>query len=958
MGIDPEKNLFLVLLCLLPFVGTLLLSIMGRAGRDAQALIALVPAVAGLALLGWFAPLVLGGGVAQWHMAWVPHLGLDFSLHLDALGFLFAGLILGIGLLIILYARFYLAADEAMGRFLAMLLLFQGAMLGIALSGNILLLLIFWELTSLSSFLLIGFRSDKAAGRQGARMALAVTGGGGLALIGGLVLLGTIAGSFELADILASGDIIRASALYPVALILILLGCFTKSAQFPFHFWLPHAMAAPTPVSAYLHSATMVKAGIFLLARFWPVLSGTDLWFYLVTTTGLITMILGAAVALFRHDLKAILAYSTISHLGLLTMLFGFGTPVAAMVGVFHLLNHALFKAALFMNAGIVDHETGTRDIRLLGGLATLMPITATLGIVASASMAGLPPLAGFLSKEMMLEEAGHTLWAGQAWIVPLAAVIGAALSVAYSLRYIVHLYLGCRPASYPVEPHDPPFGLWAPSALLVALTILVGLFPQTLTVGLVTPAAAIVTGGTAPPFKPALWHGVTPALVMSIVAVAVGALMLWLHGPLLRIWDALRLPDAKRMFDRALEWLVDRARDMTMAIHNGSLQRQLSLLFLVAILVGALGVWTGGYSPGTRPTIPAHPVAILAWGLLVAAVIAVVKAQRQRYLTLVYISVVGLVISLAFIYLSAPDLALTQISVEVVTILLLLLALNLMPKQPVRLSSNGLRLRDGLIGLAGGTVAGLAAWAVMTREPNDPISAYHWENSYSGGGGTNVVNVTLVDFRAFDTFGEITVLGIAALTIFALLQPVARGPSGQRLREWVADLPRSPERHPMMFAVAARLLLPLATMIGLFIFLRGHNLPGGGFIAGLVVSIAMLMQYMASGFEWADQRRRIDEHMLIGFGVTIAALTGLGSLFFGAPLFTSAFGYVTLPLVGTFELTTAMLFDVGVAMTVIGAVMLALAELSHIAQRAEKAFVEDDGPMDIDPAKLRGRRT
>lgn len=950
--------MFLVLLCLLPFVGTLLLSIMGRAGRDAQALIALVPAVAGLALLGWFAPLVLGGGVAQWHMAWVPHLGLDFSLHLDALGFLFAGLILGIGLLIILYARFYLAADEAMGRFLAMLLLFQGAMLGIALSGNILLLLIFWELTSLSSFLLIGFRSDKAAGRQGARMALAVTGGGGLALIGGLVLLGTIAGSFELADILASGDIIRASTLYPVALILILLGCFTKSAQFPFHFWLPHAMAAPTPVSAYLHSATMVKAGIFLLARFWPVLSGTDLWFYLVTTTGLITMILGAAVALFRHDLKAILAYSTISHLGLLTMLFGFGTPVAAMVGVFHLLNHALFKAALFMNAGIVDHETGTRDIRLLGGLATLMPITATLGIVASASMAGLPPLAGFLSKEMMLEEAGHTLWAGQAWIVPLAAVIGAALSVAYSLRYIVHLYLGCRPASYPVEPHDPPFGLWAPSALLVALTILVGLFPQTLTVGLVTPAAAIVTGGTAPPFKPALWHGVTPALVMSIVAVAVGALMLWLHGPLLRIWDALRLPDAKRMFDRALEWLVDRARDMTMAIHNGSLQRQLSLLFLVAILVGALGVWTGGYSPGTRPTIPAHPVAILAWGLLVAAVIAVVKAQRQRYLTLVYISVVGLVISLAFIYLSAPDLALTQISVEVVTILLLLLALNLMPKQPVRLSSNGLRLRDGLIGLAGGTVAGLAAWAVMTREPNDPISAYHWENSYSGGGGTNVVNVTLVDFRAFDTFGEITVLGIAALTIFALLQPVARGPSGQRLREWVADLPRSPERHPMMFAVAARLLLPLATMIGLFIFLRGHNLPGGGFIAGLVVSIAMLMQYMASGFEWADQRRRIDEHMLIGFGVTIAALTGLGSLFFGAPLFTSAFGYVTLPLVGTFELTTAMLFDVGVAMTVIGAVMLALAELSHIAQRAEKAFVEDDGPMDIDPAKLRGRRT
>jgi multicomponent K+:H+ antiporter subunit A len=354
---------------------------------------------------------------------------------------------------------------------------------------------------------------------------------------------------------------------------------------------------------------------------------------------------------------------------------------------------------------------------------------------------------------------------------------------------------------------------------------------------------------------------------------------------------------------------------------------------------------------------MPAPPVAVIAWLLLIAAIAAVVKAQRQRFLTLIYISVIGLIVSLTFIYLSAPDLALTQISVEVVTILLLLLALNLLPKKPARLSSNGRRLRDGLIGMAGGAATGLAAWAVMTRPPNDPISAYHWANSYAHGGGTNVVNVILVDFRAFDTFGEITVLGIAALTIFALLQPATRGISGQRLRQWVADLPRSPERHPMMFAVAARLLLPLATMIGLYIFLRGHNMPGGGFIAGLVMSIAMLMQYMASGFEWADERRRIDEHLLIGLGVIIAALTGLGSLFFGAPLFTSAFGHFTLPIIGTFELATAMLFDIGVAMTVIGAVMLALAELSHIAQRAQREPEEDSGPMDIDPAKLRGAR-
>ncbi|MCD2317052.1 monovalent cation/H+ antiporter subunit A [Sphingomonas sp. IC-11] len=947
----------LILLALLPFLGCAWLASLPRASRNFQAGIAVVHVVAALGLLLFMAPGVVAGVPEQIRHSWVPALDLSFTLRLDALGLLFAGLILGIGLLIVCYARFYLPADEPMGRFLSLLLFFQGAMLGIALSGNVLLLLVFWELTSLSSFLLIGFRRDAAEGRQGARMALAVTGGGGLALIGGLLLLGHIAGSQELTDILTRGEIVRASPLYPVALILILLGCFTKSAQFPFHFWLPHAMAAPTPVSAYLHSATMVKAGVFLLARLWPVLSGTEWWFYLVATTGLVTMVAGAAIALFKQDLKAILAYSTVSQLGLMTMLFGFGTPAAALAGIFHLLNHSLFKAALFMNAGIVDHEAGTRDIRRLGGLARLMPVTSALGIVAAAGMAGLPPLGGFLSKEMMLEEAAHTSWGGLHWLIPALALLGATFSVAYSLRFIVRLYLGPPRDDYPARPHDPPFGLWSPSALLVVLSVLVGLFPAMLTGWLIIPAAADITGGTAPRFHPALWHGPTPTLAMSVVAIVVGGFMLWRHAPLEAVWNRLALPDAKRLFEAAIEQTVRIARRISDTVHNGSLQRQLALMFMLAVAIAVEAMWYGGYAPGTRPLLPAPPVAIVAWVLLLAATVAVALMPRQRFLTLIYISVVGLVVSLAFIYLSAPDLALTQISVEVVTILLLLLALNLLPKQPVQISSRAERGRNLLLALAGGSATGLAAWAVMTRQPNDPISSYHWAHSYPGGGGTNVVNVTLVDFRAFDTFGEITVLGIAALTIFALLQPAARGVAGQRLRMWVADLPRSPERHPMMFAVAARLLLPLAMMVGLYIFLRGHNAPGGGFIAGLIVSIALLMQYMASGFEWADQRRQIDEHALIGFGVIIAALTGLGSLLFGAPLFTSAFGYVTLPVMGTFELATAMLFDIGVALAVIGAVMLALAELSHIAQRAQKEPPEDDGPMDIDPAKLRGAK-
>jgi len=611
-----------------------------------------------------------------------------------------------------------------------------------------------------------------------------------------------------------------------------------------------------------------------------------------------------------------------------------------------------VFKAALFMNAGIVDHETGTRDARALGGLATLMPITATLGIIAAASMAGFPPLNGFLSKEMMLEETVHTSLFGIGWLVPLGALIAATLSVGYSLRYIFAVYLRPRPASFPKTPHDPPLGLWAPSGLLVAAAILIGLMPGLFATPLVGPVAGVVTGQADIYFAPKLWHGLTPALFMSIAAIIGGALLLRRHGNLVQPWARLPLPDAKQLFQTLVANLVKGAQGLSDTVHNGSLQRQLAAMFVLAIVLGAEGLLAGGYAQGTRPTIPAPPVAIVAWLLLVGAVVAVLRAQRQRYLTLIYISVIGLVVSLAFVYLSAPDLALTQISVEIVTILLLLLALNLLPRRLPTLSSRILHMRDAVIGSAGGLAVGFAAWAVMTRDPNAPISAFHWANSKSGGGGTNVVNVTLVDFRAFDTFGEIIVLGIAALAIFALLEPAVRGISGKRLLAWMPETPNSPERHSMMFAVAARLLLPLAILAGAYIFLRGHNMPGGGFIAGLVISIALLMQYMASGFEWADRRRRIDEHALIGFGVLIAALTGLGSLAFGAPLFTSAFGYFTLPVVGTFELATALLFDIGVAMTVIGAVMHALAELSHVAQRAVKVAANED-PMDIDPARL-----
>ncbi|MDC8755904.1 monovalent cation/H+ antiporter subunit A [Erythrobacter sp. sf7] len=935
--------LTLYTLVALPFVAALLIALVHGASRGLHSGLAGAASTGGLALLAGLAAPVIGGEVPSATLSWVPALGLDLTLMVDPLGLMFAGLILGIGLLVVIFAHFYLYKGEDTGRFFASLMLFQGAMLGIVLAGNVLLLLVFWELTSLSSFLLIGFWQHKAEGRQGARMALAVTGGGGLALIGGMVLLGTVAGSFDLATILQRGAQVQASPHYPVILGLILLGCFTKSAQFPFHFWLPHAMAAPTPVSAYLHSATMVKAGVFLLARLWPVLSGTDLYTVIVTSVGLITMVFAAIVALFRHDLKSILAYSTISQLGLLVMLLGFSLEMAALAAVLHILNHAAFKAALFMAAGIVDHETGTRDIRRLGGLAKAMPVTAVIATLAAASMAGLPPLGGFISKEMMLYETPEVALFGLPWLVPVLATIGATFSVGYSLRLAWHLFFGEPRDPEPfARAHDPATGMWAPSALLTVLAVLLGLMPMLLAAPLVGAVTGAVIGGAAPEFDLALWHGVNLALILSTIAVAGGALMLWRHAALLRAWESVSHRDAKRMFDAVLGFADTWVRKAIIAVHTPSLQRMLfaTVAVIVALIIdGALA--GGGAFTGTRPGITASPPAIMAWALLIAATAAVVNDSRQRFRVLIYVSVIGLVVSLAFVRFSAPDLALTQISVEVVTILLLLLALNLLPKAPPVLSSTPRKWRDGALAVVGGVLVGGVSWAMLTREPGASISAYHLANSKPGGGGTNVVNVILVDFRAFDTLGEIIVLGIAGLAIYALLYSTARGSAGARLRSWQEDMPHSPERHPMMFVMASRIALPLTLTVGIYLFLRGHNQPGGGFIAALVIAIAFLLQYLAAGYDWTDTRRRFGEHQMIGWGVLTAMATGLGALAFGANFLTSTFGYFYLPLIGKFELASAMLFDTGVFLTVFGAVMLTLAQLSHIAQRAARAHAE-----------------
>ncbi|XQE68558.1 monovalent cation/H+ antiporter subunit A [Pseudomonas sp. P3C3] len=919
----------LLLIVGLPFLGALLPILFERHGRLACSLAAAAAPLLALGVLLWLAPRVFAGELLLVSQPWLTQLGFNLSLRLDGLALLFALLILGIGLLVILYARYYLAEREAIGRFFAYLLLFMGAMLGVVLSENLLLLLTFWELTSLSSFLLIGFWGKRSDARKGARMALAVTGGGGLALLAGILLIGHIVGSFELSAVLAAGDLIRAHALYPVVLVLVLLGAFTKSAQFPFHFWLPHAMAAPTPVSAYLHSATMVKAGVFLLARLYPALADSDLWFYLVSLTGLTTLLVGAGMALFQHDLKGLLAFSTISHLGLIVLLLGLDTPLSNVAAVFHIINHATFKASLFMAAGIIDHETGSRDMRRINGMWKYLPHTAVLAMVASSAMAGVPLLNGFLSKEMFFGETLQQQLLGSfSWVIPAAATLAGVFSVAYSLRFIHDVFFNGEPVNLPkYPPHEPPRYMKIPVEILVFLCLLVGMLPAYTVAPLLAVAAKASLGGVLPEYSLAIWHGFNLPLAMSCVALVGGILVYAGRQPLFRWYAGLPEVDARLVFERQVQNIVRLAGWLTGRLENGSLQRYLSFLLIAALVLVATALAPLPQLTGSRGLSPLDGITTL--GLLVLAASGLLTAvfHRQRLVALLILGVGGMLVALAFARFSAPDLALTQLVVEVVTIILLMLALFYLPSRTPSESSSLRGLRDVVVAGGCGVMVALLVYVVLTR-PSAGLAPFFLANSVSGGGGTNVVNVILVDFRGFDTLGEITVLAIAAVGILAMLD-------GLRLHNPTCD-PQGRRwawaKNPLILMTLSRLLLPLALLISVFIFLRGHNLPGGGFIAGLITAVALALQYIASGVAWVEQRLPLNYQRMAGVGVLIASLTGLGSWVFGRPFLTSAFGHFELPLVGEFELATAMLFDLGVYLTVVGSTQLVLTRLGKLS--------------------------
>lgn len=930
----------LPVVALLPFIGAIFAAWAASYSRLAPAWVAAAVTVSALAILFPVMSQVFAGETIIQSWSWIPAIGLEFAFRLDGLSLLFAVLILGIGLLIIIYARYYLSARDCMGRFYAYLLIFMTSMLGIVLSENLIQLLVFWELTSLSSFLLISFWQHRNDARDGAVMALVITGGGGLALLAGILLLGNIVGSYNLSDVLAAGELVRSHELYLPVLTLILIGVFTKSAQFPFHFWLPHAMAAPTPVSAYLHSATMVKAGIFLLARFFPVLSGTLEWTLIVGGAGLMTLLVGAYMALFKHDIKALLAYSTISHLGLITLLFGFGTALGAVAAIFHIINHATFKASLFMVAGIIDHETGSRDMRKINGLFKYMPHTAVLAIIASAAMAGVPLLNGFLSKEMFFEQ---TLMATYdtplLWIVPFLVTVAAIFAVAYSLRFIHDVFFNGEPIDLPKTPHEPPQLMKIPVDLLVLICLAVGIFPMFVVAPMLAVAVASSLQAAPPEYSLAIWHGFNLPLTMSIVALVLGVVV-YIFRERLFAWHDRRIADldSRIIYHFVFKSITRLANCVTRAFDKGSLQNAIAWMIGAAIVAGFIGFMFDS-SPllGQRSLMPVDGVSVLAVAVIIAASVMTVALHQQRLISIVMVGVVGLIVALIFVKFSAPDLALTQLSVEIVTIILLLLALYFLPQTTPKESGHLRISRDVVISVLAGAGVTVLTMAVMSRD-FVPISDYFITNSVPGGGGTNVVNVILVDFRGTDTLGEIVVLALAGLGIFALLQ-------GLKLYAPVSDehgLRWSEDEHPPIMQTLTRLLFPLMLMVAVFVFIRGHNLPGGGFIAGLIAAVALIVQYLANGISWTTDRLKIDMHWVIGLGLLLATGTGLVAMGLGYPFMTTTFTYLTWPVVGKFEVASAIAFDLGVFLVVVGATVMSLVQLGKLSDAAHKQQQQD----------------
>ncbi|WP_425955812.1 Na+/H+ antiporter subunit A [Xylanimonas sp. McL0601] len=990
---------------MLPVVVTHLLlalaapALVGRLGRKAFWVLAAGPAAAAAYALSQTRAVLDGRGPAE-RVEWVPGLGLALDFRLDTLSWLMLLIVGAVGALVLLYCSAYFARGAVgMSRFAAVLVAFAGAMAGLVTADDLLLLFVFWELTTVFSYLLIGHHADRKPSRRAAMQAIVVTTAGGLTMLVGIVVLGVAAGTWRVSEVIADPPGGTAAV---VAAVCLLAGAATKSAQVPTHFWLPAAMAAPTPVSAYLHAAAMVKAGIYLVARFAPAFAVLPGWRWIVLVLGSASMLLGGYRALRQHDLKLVLAFGTISQLGLLVLLLGYGTRAAALAGLALLGAHAMFKASLFLVVGVVDAATGTRDLRRLTGLARQLPLTAVTGLLATASMIGLPPFAGYVAKEAALEAWAHDADPlGRVLTVVVAA--GSLLTVAYGLRFAWGAF-GWRAASPAAEPVEttsatggvvstgsttvvkrPPFLLVAPPFVLSVLGLAVALLPS---VGdhLLAPYANTYPVGEVGHLT--LWAGFTPTLAVTVVVLTLGAAAFWQRARIERLQDRLRSPlGADLVYRRAMRRLDDAAADVTGATQRGSLPFYLGTIFLVLIVGPGLALaWglrgtvlpgteaaagrTGTFQIGPLTLVPFdRPAQLAAVGVIAAAAVLAARARR-RLKAMFLVGVAGYGNAVIFLLHGAPDLALTQVLTETVTLVVMVLVLRRLPPyfsdRPLA-AGRWVRLA---IGIGVGVVMMLLVTVAPLARTHPPISVDFPHEVVTWGGGRNIVNVTLVDVRAWDTVGEISVLLVAATGVASLVflrqrsgrvprvrdeaaahRPRPAPPSDaagwRQLSTWIVAGPTlAPERRSMMFEVVTRVVFHAMIVFALFLLFRGHNAPGGGFAAGLVVGLALAVRYLAGGRYELGEAAPVHPGLVLGTGLFLSAGVGLVSLLAGQHALESFLVDLHLPVFGTVHLVTSLFFDLGVFLVVIGLVLDILrslgAEIDH--QRELEGRLETAG--------------
>ncbi|OUE27136.1 Na+/H+ antiporter subunit A [Clavibacter michiganensis] len=952
---------------------------------------ALVPAAAFAYTIAQ-APTVLPDGEVVERVEWIPSLGITLDMRMDALSWLLALVVTGVGALVLLYcARYFRSSEEGLGRFAGLLVAFAGVMYGLVLADDVFVLFTFWEATSVLSYLLIGHYTGKKASRGAALQALLVTTAGGLAMLVGLVILSVTGGTTSLAALVADPP---GGSLIPIAIVLILLGALSKSALVPFHFWLPAAMAAPTPVSAYLHAAAMVKAGIYLIARLAPGYADVPGWRVLLVSLGVATMLVGGWRALKQMDLKLVLAYGTVSQLGFLTVVVGYGTRDAALAGVALLLAHALFKATLFLVVGVVDHRAGTRDLRKISGLGRKAPVLAVITALALASMAGLPPFLGFVAKEAVLSALllDAELGGGLGWVALVGVSVGSCLTVAYSARFMWGAFARKRGVDE-VQPVHEHLDFLVPPAVLAATGLVLGFLASSVDgwiAGYADTLPAVSSGASGEPdhtYHLALWHGLEPALFISAGTLVVGLAMFRLRDGVFALQS--RVPswiDAARIYWASMR-LIDRVAARTTATtQRGSLPFYLGVILLV--LIGSVGSALALNRSWPTSAVPFdHPAQPVIGIVMVVAAIAAARAGK-RFQAVVLVGVTGYGMAALFALHGAPDLALTQVLIETITLVAFVLVLR---RLPVRLGERNRSVhpiwRAG-IGIAVAALMSTVAVVALGARVADPISLEFPRLAYEQGHGSNVVNVTLVDLRGWDTMGEIAVLIVAATGVASLIFLNRRTDSLPRLtapsrRSLIARLsgrrdpglgedlemesgtegPRSdarlavkdagrterspwllagrtlaPQNRSILLEVVVRLLFHSLIVVSVYLLFSGHNLPGGGFAGGLLAGMALVARYLAGGRYELGAAAPVDAGRVLGTGLVFTVGTAAVPLLFGADALTSTWIDTEVPFLGHVEFVTSTFFDVGVYLVVVGLTLDVLRSLGAEVDRQEES--------------------